>query len=703
MKTALLLLSATLSVGSLSGVQNAHLCTLAQLDDIRSEARFVDFTVTGTVHHVFAYPDCGFIVSDETGRGRFRLNNQTNAVAVGDEVVLKGFCLTTHQNWDPIYARTLSVRSRGNAVPRPLPISGERDCPAHHLATVTCEGPVEDVFLDETDSAWFHLQLGMRDGSLLVSLPTDKALQPRSLLNAVISVTGVCVYNLNGVRRFTGWRILVERPQDLTVVSAARTDPADAPLLPSCDRIGPDRVLQLGRRGIRGTVVATWHGNQLLVRKQDQPNAPPIRIELADGETLPPIGTFVKAAGLVQTDLFRISLARARLAIIDGETTSPAVPKAPPLDGSRICRETDGRLVFDGRLFGQRIVLRGIVRNLPGENVGGSGLALVCGKHVLSIDAGACPAALNGITPGCTVEVTGICIPETENWSPSHPYPLVHGVLIAVVETDGIRLIARPPWWTPARLFVLLLTLFAGLAAIFVWNVLLRRSIRRRELELENEIAARIGTEFKVQERTRLAVELHDAVSQNLTGVALQLRTALRFADGVPTALRDCLIRATATLAACRDELRNCLWDLRNHALEATDMNEAIRQTLAPHLGEASAVIRFNVPRERLTDNTTHALLRIIRELAVNAVRHGHASEIKVAGSLEPGLLKFSVRDNGCGFDPAACPGPDEGHFGLQGIRERVETAGGELQVESSPGSGTHVSVTLHLQKESLS
>ena len=97
-----------------------------------------------------------------------------------------------------------------------------------------------------------------------------------------------------------------------------------------------------------------------------------------------------------------------------------------------------------------------------------------------------------------------------------------------------------------------------------------------------------------------------------------------------------------------------------------------------------------------LEDDHLKLLLRIIRELAANAVRHGKATEIKVAGSLENDVLKFSVRDNGCGFDPDACPGVIDGHFGLQGVRERVASFEGNVQIESVPGKGTRVSVSIN-------
>jgi signal transduction histidine kinase len=140
------------------------------------------------------------------------------------------------------------------------------------------------------------------------------------------------------------------------------------------------------------------------------------------------------------------------------------------------------------------------------------------------------------------------------------------------------------------------------------------------------------------------------------------------------------------------------MWDLRNQTLDDVTMDDAIRRTLAPHLSGASLAVRFAVDRELFSDTTALAILRIIRELVTNAVRHGKATSVKVAGCIENDRLMFSVTDNGCGFDPASAPGVEQGHFGLQGVAERTERLNGELTVNSAPGRGTKalVSIVLH-------
>ena len=129
-------------------------------------------------------------------------------------------------------------------------------------------------------------------------------------------------------------------------------------------------------------------------------------------------------------------------------------------------------------------------------------------------------------------------------------------------------------------------------------------------------------------------------------------------------------------------------------------MTEAVEQTIAPHAGATNVSVRFNVPRAAFSDSTAHIALRIIRELVVNAIRHGHAKHIWIAGEFREGTIRFSVRDDGIGFDPESVQGPAQGHFGLQGVRERLAAISGSIDIKRGNGGGTKVTVSFPAEKE---
>jgi signal transduction histidine kinase len=222
----------------------------------------------------------------------------------------------------------------------------------------------------------------------------------------------------------------------------------------------------------------------------------------------------------------------------------------------------------------------------------------------------------------------------------------------------------------------------------------------RRGERLAQERVEHVRAELKVEERTHLAVELHDSISQVLTGIALQVDSAATANAGKSAAVERPLSIARQMLASCRKELQCCLWDLRSRTFEEKDLNEAILRAIGPQVGRTKVSVRFNVPRERLKETTVQAILRIARELVTNAIRHGHATEIHVAGECQGDVIRMSVRDNGCGFDPSSAPGPSQGHFGLRGIRERLSRFDGGLKIDSAPGGGAKVTISLQINAE---
>ncbi len=277
-------------------------------------------------------------------------------------------------------------------------------------------------------------------------------------------------------------------------------------------------------------------------------------------------------------------------------------------------------------------------------------------------------------------------------------FPRIDRMLLVPRQADDIRILSRPPWWTPARLLAFIGALLAALVVILVWNFALRRLAERRGRELYRAEISQASAELRIDERTRLAAELHDAIAQNLTGVSLQIAAARQAKASDPKAEDQHLSTADQMLRSSRVELRRCIWDLRSEALDISDFAEAIRRTVQPVIGKSALSVTCDIPRSKLSDSTAHALLRIIRELASNAVAHGKASQVSVKGTGADGKARIRIEDNGCGFDPDNCPGQNEGHFGLKGIRERVKRLDGEFVISSAHGEGTTATIEIEMK-----
>ena len=316
--------------------------------------------------------------------------------------------------------------------------------------------------------------------------------------------------------------------------------------------------------------------------------------------------------------------------------------------------------------------------------------------HLVTVDLSACRPPADDVEIGSKVSVAGTYVVDAERIDSGDSVPKAHGFFIVPRSPADIAVLSRPPWWTPGRLLAVICLLAALAAAIAFWNVSLARRAERRGRELADERMVRMESELKAAERTHLAVELHDALSQTLSGVSLAVGAAADdLASGELGNLGRYISFASNAIDGCRTELKNCLWDLRSAALDESDMSEALRMTLQQNIADGRISVRFAVPRGRLTDTTAHDILRTVRELVANAIRHGRAGKVAVAGCMDGGAVVFSVSDDGCGFDPGECPGVAQGHFGLQGIRERLKRCNGEMRIESAPGKGTKVTVRM--------
>ena len=673
----------------------AVLTTAAELSEALQKGIVGEnFDLCATVLSECRTGDQDFAIEDSTGAVVVSpLRGETNVcLSVGTDIHAYGKLSTTF--FGHVFAECKSIISLGTSAPTPpyeatfeQILSGKFDA-----RLISASGILRDYFTDEIDPKYTYLILNHGSETLYATvrgLALEDAKRLDSLIGQSLGLTGLCDPRPSGCRRKLGRTIRLHSLSDLHLPSTTSVPPTDLPLLDNIDRVQASDLPKLGRCRVLGRVLAVWQGTSVLLRTPANTLA---RINLAK-DNPPRVGVCIEAIGFPETDLYRINFSRATWRAINPFPVSPDSIKS--VSANDIMTNFEGKHAINADFHGRTIRLRGTVRSLP--SIGNDGrFYLESDGYTLPVDISANPVLAEKLEIGSVIDVTGVCVMDIENWRPNLVFPHIKEVMIVTRTPNDIVVIRRPPWWTPARLLIVIGSLLAVLIGILIWNRALKALAEKRGKALANEELERLESDLKVCERTRLAVELHDSIAQNLTGVSMEIDTALRCEEPLPSAAAQHMGRALRTIDSCRGELRNCLWDLRSQALEEDDMNKAIRLTLSQTIGKANLSVRFNVPRSRFTDNTAHTLLRIIRELAANAVRHGHATEIKVAGSIENDVLKFSVRDNGCGFDPDVCPGVLDGHFGLQGVRERVASFEGSIQIESAPGKGTRVSVSIN-------
>ena len=657
----------------------------------------VAYRVTATVTCILQNAILG--ITDESGVATLTdfHHNRFDGIRAGDRITASGFTkISTNSLIPTAYCEKISVLSHGTP-PKPIDVTAD-DFHSGRFdhAYIRIRGVVRVVFLDEIDPSWIYIVIGSGRGSVSTALnisQTDRS-DLTDIEGSEVAISGIC-RRLRGERR-SGSRHMLRRilgipnMAGIEMLHPPPNDPFDAPGIESTRNMSPEELSATGMRSACGKVLAVWSPNHLLLTT---PQGGVLRCDIKGG-VMPKCDESVDVAGLPTTDLFRINLARA-IWRKSAKTAKPSAEKPERITAEQLFTDENGKPMIQTKYHGRRITVSGIVRSMPTEGSPEGRIYLESGRFTLPIDVSTVPGVLKTLSLGCEIAVTGICVTETDAWSPYASFPHIRDVFLVPQTETGIAILRQPSWWTPQRLLAAIAALLALMLGTLVWNISLHRLAERRGKELAEESIARAETDMKVLERTRLAVELHDSVAQNLTGVAMELEAARQYQNGAPTELLNHMGIAWRTLKSCRDELRNCLWDLRNNALEETDMESAIRKTLLPHVKGVDLAIRFKVPRQMLSDNTTHAMLRIIRELALNGIRHGGAKTIRIAGGIDGNTLEFSVRDDGCGFDPENCPGVDDGHFGLQGIRERVAQFGGTMSVSSEPGKGTKTTITI--------
>jgi signal transduction histidine kinase len=559
-------------------------------------------------------------------------------------------------------------------VPYGLLLTGRYDCDYVEIA-----GVVQRAWLpSDSNNRTFFAEIAIEGGFVRASFWGHSTEDLERLIDARVRLRGNVGTLFGQTGQLRGVSIFVGRTSDVVVLSPP-PDPFSLPVRSIRSIYNYSSEGEVNRRiRVRGVVTSQVIGRPVQV--SDFPTSASFRdvrhvLYLRDAQSGARIeteeelrvrpGDLVEAVGFPAVTPGKPILRNAIFRVVGSERPAEAV--AVPASNV-LTAEHDAELVrMEGELLGvlrNRTALVFVVKT--GETVFDANLDLSFGE-------------LADIRPGSAVSVTGV---YGYQWGSPPSFRLF------LRSPADVVVLSAAPWWTLQHTGVLLGFLtFSGLGA-GVWVFLMARQKRQQFQAI-------------LTERNRVARELHDTLEQGLAGIALQLEAVTGSLEASPAAARQSLDVARQMLRYSLEEARRSVHDLRSEALESRGLVDALA-TLARQMtiGTTPRVdVRIEGPVRRLDVAQEHHLLRIGLEGLTNAVKHAHATRIDLLLRFHADAIELVVSDDGCGLGQGPLD-PPGGHFGLRGVRERVDKLGGTVEFESRPGGGTRVAVTVPLGRE---
>lgn len=303
--------------------------------------------------------------------------------------------------------------------------------------------------------------------------------------------------------------------------------------------------------------------------------------------------------------------------------------------------------------------------------------------------------SLLSLTPGTRVRVAGVCSVgfRGEATNPGTLEPQFFQILLR--SPSDITVLQHPSWWSAQHVaWVAGGVAIASLAVVAVVVWIGHRRLREQaaeQLKAETEFAAILN------ERNRMAREIHDTLSQGLSAISMQLEVVKRQLP-LDSKVRELLEVARNLARTNMTAARKAIWNVRSQDLETGDLATALGDVLRnlTEGTETKGEVRVTGQMRRLAPLTENNLLRIGQEAITNAAKYAEAKNILVTLDFEERQFRINVKDDGKGFDVQSPP-PSEGGFGLKAMRERAVQLHAEFSVTSDPGKGTVVMVVLRI------
>jgi signal transduction histidine kinase len=520
------------------------------------------------------------------------------------------------------------------------------------------------------------LSLALDGRRLHVIVNDTEGANPESLIDAEVRLRGVASGSFNRQRQLVEPVLRVAGLSSVTVLRPPPPDPFAVPLVPMTRLLGFSLEAPTPH-SVRIQAVVTRQVSDRVVYVRGEHLG--LKVELRAATALQP-GTRIEAVGFpVMSGGAAVLESALCRALLHGDAPSPVRPS--PLS------------LRDGSHSADLVTVRA---QLVDRVVEGTTMTLILLAENQLFRATLQPAGTSATLPerNSIVDATGICLVSEldDRW-----YYSPRAVTLLLSSPADLAVVQRPGWWNPQRLgralTLLLVLLVAGLG--WVWS--LRRQVLRKRAVIEEQ-ARRAAA---LEERSRIARDLHDTLEQSLTGLSLQLKA-------VETDLYAAPPKANASLDAARQMLRqtravaqDAIAELRSDtvARRHETLVEGLRRVVKLWIASGALQIDLSVTgsEKPLPHHLEQHLLSIAMEAMTNAVKHGFADVIRVQLAFRPDRVLLTVEDNGAGFNPSAQDEAGPAGFGLLGMRERAHQIRARIDIQSHPGGGTviHVEVPL--------
>ena len=545
---------------------------------------------------------------------------------------------------------------------------------------------VSAAYGNATGKPAFLMWLSTSDGEIRVRVRTND-FSPEALRDAEVEVDGVVVPVFNPRHEFIGAEIEGLNAQSLTVVKAPPDDPF---AVPECDTSALLAWSPRGRRlhacRVMGEVTCVYAEDGMFTVQRGKASA---RV-FAEG-SLPEAGDMVEAAGFPVSRGECGALVGAKWRHTDADLERAKIHRLSLATGSAF---DIGGFRFDNDLQFRLVEMTGRV-------VDAHSMRDLHGRLVIDVDGQNVDVVLppagggklpSGIEDMPLVRVRGVFDAHVSLGNDTDRMFSFEGYRLYTRRADDITLLPDWQWGVRRALGFAWIAFLSVLVAFcaFVAVVAFRRH------------HARVGAEAIAADRRRIAAELHDTISQHISGAKLWVYSAKMAAgDKLAPGAADALVMAENVLEATRREIRDAIMDLQSDDFVSQSPRSLLRRICRdasiPGKTRVRSFLR-GLPAD-LPIMVKRDLLAIVSEAIGNAVKHGGAANVIVVSEGDgAGAFTIDVLNDGEPFSADAAPGPEKGHFGISNMRERAARSGMTLTFGEKRG---YVAVTLHFLPKS--